>query len=42
MARARPAPSSVTELHMLLVGMIVLGLVTFAAMFAFNELCDRV
>jgi len=23
-------------------GMIVLGLVTFAAMFAFNELCDRV
>jgi hypothetical protein len=28
--------------HMLLLEMIVLGLVTFAAMFAFNELCDRV
>jgi hypothetical protein len=29
-------------MHMLLLGMIVLGLVTFAAMFAFNELCERV
>jgi len=27
---------------MLLVGMLALGLVTFAVMFAFNELCDRV
>jgi hypothetical protein len=29
-------------LAMLLIGMILLGLVTFAAMFAFVELCDRV
>lgn len=34
--------STVTEIHMQVLGMIVLGLVTFAAMFAFNELCDRV
>jgi len=26
----------------MLIGMVVLALVVFAAMFAFNELCDRV
>jgi hypothetical protein len=30
------------ELAMLIVGMIVLGLATFAAMALFAELCDRI
>jgi hypothetical protein len=30
------------DTDMLLVGMILLGLATFAAMWAFIELCDRV
>jgi hypothetical protein len=30
------------ELTMLLVGLVVLGLVTFAAMWAFVAVCDRV
>jgi hypothetical protein len=31
-----------SEWFMWLAGMVVLALVVFAAMFAFNELCDRV
>jgi len=34
--------SKARRLVMLLVGMILLGLLTFAAMLAFIELCDRV